>query len=85
MGVTVQIVIRFVCLNLVLLAPFQKLQEYCESVCSLVLQTKVHKTEKTSDSYKAPTINLSNIELILEESAQLNLGLEYNFVDKKKY
>ena len=49
-----------------------------------MLQTKVHKTEKTSDSYKAPTINLSNIELIFEESAQLNLGLEYNFVDKKK-
>ena len=40
--------------------------------------------EKDSDSYKTPIINLSNIKLTLEESKQLNLGLEYSFVDKNK-
>ena len=38
--------------------------------------------EKISDSYKIPIINLSNIALTSEESKQLNLGLEYSFVDK---
>ena len=46
--------------------------------------SKAHKREKNSDSYKTPIINLSNTELTLEESKQLNLGLEYSFVDKKK-
>ena len=41
-----------------------------------VLTSKAHKREKVSDSYKTPIINLSNIELTLEESKQLNLGLE---------
>ena len=41
-----------------------------------VLTSKAHKREKVSDSYKTPIINLSNIELTLEESKLLNLGLE---------
>ena len=49
-----------------------------------VLISKTHKRENVSDSYKAPIINLSNIGLTLEESKQLNLGLEYSFVDKNK-
>ena len=35
-------------------------------------------------SYKTPILNLSNINLTLEDSKQLNLGLEYSFVDKNK-
>ena len=49
-----------------------------------VLISKAHKRGKVSDSYKTPIINLSNIKLTLEESKQLNLGLEYSFVDKNK-
>ena len=49
-----------------------------------VLISKTHKRENVSDSYKTPIINLSNIGLTLEESKQLNLGLEYSFVDKNK-
>ena len=49
-----------------------------------VLISKVHKREKVSDSYKTPIINLSNIELALEESKQLNLGLEYSVVNKNR-
>ena len=49
-----------------------------------VLISKAHKREKVSGSYKTPFINLSHIELTLEESKQLNLGLEYSFVDKNK-
>ena len=41
-----------------------------------VLISKAHKSEKISDNYKTPIINKSNIELTLEESKQLNLGLE---------
>ena len=47
-----------------------------------VLISKAHMREKISDSYKTLIINLSNIELTLKESKQLNLGLEYSFVDK---
>ena len=47
-----------------------------------VLISKAHMREKISDSYKTLIINLSNIALTLEESKQLNLGLEYSFVDK---
>ena len=47
-----------------------------------VLISKAHKREKISDSYKTPIINLSNTDLTLEESKQLNLGREYSFVDK---
>ena len=47
-----------------------------------VLISKSHMREKISDSYKTLIINLSNIELTLKESKQLNLGLEYSFVDK---
>ena len=49
-----------------------------------VLISKAPKREKVSDSYKTPINNSSTIELILEESKQLNLGLEYSFVDKNK-
>ena len=49
-----------------------------------VIISKAHKREQVSDSYKTPIINLSNIELILEESKQLSPGLEYSFVDKNK-
>ena len=49
-----------------------------------LLMSKARKREKVSDSYKTPIINLSNIELILEESKQLNLCLEYSFVNKNK-
>ena len=49
-----------------------------------VLMSKAHKRGKVSNSYKTPIINLSNIELILEESKQLNLCLEYSFVNKNK-
>ena len=49
-----------------------------------VLISKAHKREKISDSYKTPIINLSNTDLTLEESKQLNLGREYSFVDKNK-
>ena len=41
-----------------------------------VLTSKAHKRENVSDSYKTAIINLSNIELTLEKSKQLNLGLE---------
>ena len=45
----------------------------------------VHKQrKKISDSYKTLIIDLSNTELTLEESRQLNLVLEYSFVDKTK-
>ena len=47
-----------------------------------VLISKAHMREIISDSYKTLIINLSNIALTLEESKQLNLGLEYSFVDK---
>ena len=47
-----------------------------------VLISRAHMREKISDSYKTLIINLSDIELTLEESKQLNLGLEYSFVDK---
>ena len=43
-----------------------------------------NKEKKISDSYKTPIIDLSNTELTLEESRQLNLVLEYSFVDKTK-
>ena len=49
-----------------------------------VLISKAHKRENVSDSYKTPIINLSSIEFTLEESKQLNLCLEYSFVDKNK-
>ena len=49
-----------------------------------VLISKAHKREKVSDSYKTPIINLPNIKLTLKESKQLNLGLEFSFVDKNK-
>ena len=49
-----------------------------------VLVSKAHKREKLSGSYKTPIINLSNNKLTLEESKQLNLGLEYSFIDKNK-
>ena len=49
-----------------------------------VLISGAHKTGKVSDSYITPIINLSNAELTLEESKQLNLGLDYSFVDKIK-
>ena len=49
-----------------------------------VLILKAHEREKVSDSYITPIINLYNTELTLEESKQLNLGLEYSFVNKIK-
>ena len=49
-----------------------------------VLISKAHKREKFPDSYKTPVINLPNIQLTLEESKKLNLGLEYSFVKKNK-
>ena len=49
-----------------------------------VLISKTIKRENVSDSYETPIIDLSNIGLILEESKQLNLDLEYSSVDKNK-
>ena len=49
-----------------------------------VLISKAHKREKVSDSFKTPIINLLNIEVTLEESKQLNTGLEHRSVHKNK-
>ena len=40
------------------------------------LISKARKREKISDSYQIPIINSSNTKLALEESNQLNIGLE---------
>ena len=49
-----------------------------------VLISRANKRENVSDSYKTTIINLSNVELTLEESKQLIVGLEFSFVDKNK-
>ena len=45
---------------------------------------KSSQERKNYDSYETPIINLSNTELTLEESKELNLGLECSFVDKNR-
>ena len=49
-----------------------------------VLISRATKRENASDNYKTTIINLSNIELTLEESKQLILGLEFSFFEKNK-